>query len=115
MIFSFEIIGSTLYVYQFPTFKAKLIQFLLNTHQAGNDFIFKLFHTVNCNYSLFTFHSSLPLHSSVGITTGERFNFVNRYQVEVTIDGVLQGTGSHSELQGLALSLLRQKTVDQTT
>ena len=113
MIFSFEIIGSTLYVYQFPTFKAKLIQFLLNTHQSGNDFIFKLFHTVN--RKLFTFHYSLSLHSSVGITTGKRFNFVNRYQVEVTVDGVLQGTGSHSELQGLALSLLRQKTVDQTT
>lgn len=57
----------------------------------------------------------LSLHTSVSITAGQRLYLINTYEVEVTIDGVLQGTGSHGELEGLTLSGLCEQTMNQTT
>jgi hypothetical protein len=63
----------------------------------------------------FRFSILLALDATVGITTGERFHFVNTYQVEVAVDGVLQGTGSYGKLKGLALGRLGEQTMNQTT
>ena len=58
---------------------------------------------------------SLALYAAIGVTTCQTLHLVDTYQVEVTSDGVLQGTGSHGKLEGLALRLLRQQTVNQAT
>ncbi len=59
--------------------------------------------------------SSLTLYAAVGITTSQTLYFVNTYQVEVAIDGVLQSRSSNGKLQSLALSRLGQQTMNQTT
>ena len=53
------------------------------------------------------------------IYDGKEFYQSKRYEInanliEVAVDGVLQGRGSHCELQGLTLCLLCQQTVDKT-
>ena len=57
----------------------------------------------------------LALYATVGITTSQALYFVNTYQVEVTIDSVLQSRSSNSKLKSLALGRLGQQTVNQTT
>ena len=59
--------------------------------------------------------SSLALYAAVGITTSQTLYFVNTYQVEVAIDGVLQSRSGNGKLQSLALSRLGQQTMNQTT
>ena len=57
----------------------------------------------------------LSLNTSVSITTSQTFHFVNRNEVEVTIDSVLQSRSCYGKLESLALSLLSEKTMDNTT
>ena len=57
----------------------------------------------------------LSLYTTISVTASKALNLVNRNQVEVARDSVLQGRSSNSELKCLALSLLSQETMDQTT
>ena len=58
---------------------------------------------------------NLALYTTAGISACERFYLIDRYQVEVTIDSVLQSRSSHSKLEGLTLCWLGEQTMDQTT
>jgi hypothetical protein len=40
----------------------------------------------------------LALYTTVSIATGKRLYFVNTYQIEVTVDGVLQSGSSNGKL-----------------
>ncbi len=57
----------------------------------------------------------LSLYTTISVTASKALNLVNRNQVEVARDCVLQSRSSYSELKSLALSCLSQETVDQTT
>ena len=57
----------------------------------------------------------LSLHTSVSITTGQRLYLINTYEVEVTIDSMLQSRSSYSKLKGLTLCRFGEQSMDQTT
>ena len=64
----------------------------------------------------YTLHSSLKLslNATISVTTSKTLYLVNRNQVEVARDSVLQSRSSYCKLQSLSLSILSQETVDQT-
>ncbi len=57
----------------------------------------------------------LSLNTTISVTASKALYLVSRNQVEVARDSVLQSRSSYCELKSLALSLLGQETVDQTT
>ena len=57
----------------------------------------------------------LTLHATISTTASQSLHFLDGHLVEVAVDGMLQGTGSHGELKGLTLCLFCQQTMNQTT
>ena len=53
------------------------------------------------------------LHSSVGASAGKGFHFSYCHEVEVAGDGLLQSGSRYCEFEGLALSLLIEKAIDE--
>jgi|GEM_PF-3212221 len=58
---------------------------------------------------------NLSLYTSACISTCQCFNFFYRYQIEVSIDSMLQSRSSYGKFKSRTLVRLRQQTVDDTT
>lgn len=91
--------------HKLPSLIAQFVKLLLSVHKRNEHLVFIMF--VHC-------YKVLALNTSVGITTSQTFYLSCRHQVEVAGDGMLQGAGSHSKLEGLALCSLRQQTMDES-
>ena len=91
--------------HKLPSLVTKFVKLLLCVHERNEHLVFIMF--VHC-------YKVLALNTSVGITTSKAFHLSCRHQVEVARNGMLQGTGSHRKLKGLALCGLRQQTMDQS-